>query len=144
MASRRDLNRGGGRTRAGLIVGAGGLIGAPLRYLIGQRLPVESGNFPLATFLINVSGAFALGLLLEVLGSTRPQSGRRRDARLLLGTGLLGAFTTYSGLAVEVALLIRHGSALLGLLYGTGSAVSGLLAAAAGVAAAIALRRSAP
>lgn len=117
--------------RLRLLVGAGGVVGALLRYGLAQLLPTAHDAFPTATFLTNLTGAFALGLLLERLGNRGAADG----ARLLLGTGLLGAFTTYSTLAVEVTLLGRDGRIGLGLTYGLLSAVLGFLAAAAGVRA---------
>lgn len=110
------------------------MVGALARYLIGQA--ITGGRFPLATFLVNVSGAFALGLLLEALARRGPDVGVRRATRCALGTGLLGAFTTYSALAMEVTLLTRDGRPGLALGYGLGSVLAGLVAAAAGVAAA--------
>lgn len=113
-----------------VLVGVGGAVGALLRHAVTQLLPVSPDGFPTATFLTNLSGSFALGLLLERLAASGRDSER---AKLLLGTGLLGAFTTYSTLAVEVVLLGRHGHVGLGLVYALGSAVLGVAAAAAGV-----------
>src|SRR5699024_11239433 len=56
-------------------------------------------DLPVGTFLANISGAFLLGLLVESLSRRGADHGRRRDLRLLLGTGLLGGYTTYSALA---------------------------------------------
>ena len=88
----------------------------------GARLWAEEsvhpwGAWPAATFLVNLVGAFVLGGLLE-------------------GTGFLGAFTTYSSLAVEAALLGRDSLPGLGLLYAVGSVVLGFLACAVGIWAA--------
>lgn len=118
------------------LVFLGGMAGAPLRYAIGLALPAGTDRFPWATFLVNVSGAFALGVLLEALARTGPDAGRRRAARLGLGTGLLGAFTTYSALAMEVTLLARADRTGLAIGYAGVSLVAGLVAAAAGIGAA--------
>jgi CrcB protein len=120
---------------------AGGVAGTLLRSALATALPAS--RFPLATFLTNVSGAFVLGALLEALGRSGPDTGPRRAARLGLGSGLLGAFTTYSTLAVESDLLVRGGHVGLAAAYAVGSVLAGLAAAAAGIAvAARAVRRS--
>jgi CrcB protein len=118
-----------------LLVLLGGMVGAPARYLIGTALPTAAQGFPLATFLVNVSGSFALGLLLEGLARRGAETAGRREVRLAVGTGLLGAFTTYSALATEVALLMRDDRGGLALIYALGSVVAGLVAAGAGIAA---------
>ncbi|MCW2798703.1 MAG: camphor resistance protein CrcB, partial [Aeromicrobium sp.] len=96
--------------------------------------------FPLATFLVNVTGSFLLGALLAALVRGE-DSGHRRAARLLLGTGLLGGYTTYSALAVETDTLLRTDHAALGLTYALVTVIGGLLAAFAGIAAARAVVR---
>lgn len=111
---------------------AGGVAGTLLRLALATALP--GSRFPLATWLTNVSGALVLGALLEALLRRGPDTGARRAARLGLGSGLLGAFTTYSTLAVEADLLVRDGHVALAVAYAVGSAVAGLAAAALGVA----------
>lgn len=118
------------------LVALGGFVGALARYAVSRLLPGSPDGFPVATFVTNLSGALLLGLLVAVLA--RDPSGREDGrsvgrARLLLGTGLLGAFTTYSTLAVEVTLLGRDGRVGIALGYGLASAVLGPAAAAAGV-----------
>lgn len=111
----------------------GGCIGTLLRYGVAQILPHASG-WPVATFVVNVIGAFVLGVLLEAL--SRSDSARRTRIRLLCGTGFCGGLTTYSTFAVEMDLLLRGGSLLLGAAYGVGSLVAGATAAYAGIACA--------
>jgi CrcB protein len=122
--------------RAIALVAAGGLFGAAAREAVAQAVRTRPGTFPLATFVINLTGAFALGVLLEVLARAGDDRGWRRHARLLAGTGFLGAYTTYSTLAVEADLLVRGGHAAMAVLYGLASALAGPVAAAAGIAAA--------
>lgn len=117
-----------------LLVFAGGALGALCRVLLGQVAPRGPDSFPWATFGTNVAGAFALGLLLEVLIRRGADEGSRRALRLGVGTGVLGAFTTYSALAGETVLLVREGAFAVAGIYAVGSAVAGLLAAAAGIA----------
>ncbi|GAB2980330.1 fluoride efflux transporter FluC [Frigoribacterium salinisoli] len=136
------------RGRSLALVALGGALGTALREVIALSAPAPAGSVPWSVLAINVTGAAVLGLLLEGLARGGPDEGRRRDLRLLLGTGVLGGFTTYSALAVDTALL-GDGHLPVALGYGAGSVVAGLLAAAVGIAAARALddrrrRREAP
>lgn len=112
---------------------AGGVAGAAAREALEQVWPSTQHGFPAATFLINLVGAFALGCLLEGLARSRSGHDRRRRARLVLGTGFCGAFTTYSTFAVESVQLARHGAWITGVAYVLASIVGGLLTAAAGI-----------
>lgn len=116
-----------------LLVAAGGAIGAAARYVIGLMIAVRTGpGFPWHTLLINVSGAFLIGVLF-----TLPLGGLPGAAawRLFLATGILGGFTTFSTLSFESVDLIARGQALSGLANMFGSGAAGLLAAWAGIAA---------
>lgn len=112
---------------------AGGAAGSLARYGIGEWLN-PGRELPVGTLLVNVTGSFALGMLLAVLAIRGDDSGARREARLLLGTGVLGGYTTYSALALETDALLRDGHVALGAAYAIGSVVLGVLAAAAGAA----------
>ncbi|WP_226343869.1 fluoride efflux transporter FluC [Agilicoccus flavus] len=116
-------------------VGAGGLIGTALRYGTGLAVPAAPGAWPWATFTVNVVGAFVLSALLVALRRLGPDDGPRRAARLAFGTGLLGAFTTYSGLALEEVRLVGVGSPGLAVAYGAVSVLVGLAAAGLGILA---------
>ncbi|MEG9249230.1 CrcB family protein [Arthrobacter sp. Soc17.1.1.1] len=118
----------------------GGMSGTLARFGLAGALPTPAG-LPLGIFLINIAGAFALGLLLEALAQHGPDEGRRRAIRLLLGTGFLGGFTTYSALAVDSALLLDSGRVVEGIAYLAGSALLGLVVAAAGIAVGARTRR---
>ena len=113
-----------------LAVFGGGGTGAVCRYGVGRFVGERYGGaFPLGTFLINITGCFALGLLVTALAATR------RDVALptaLLGTGFLGGYTTFSTYALEGLLLYHEGSRRLAVASLLGSVVAGLLAAAAG------------
>ncbi len=122
-----------------LLVFTGGVAGTLLRSALATA--VSGHRFPLATYVTNVTGAFLLGALLEVLLRRGPDAGSHRAARLCVGAGLLGAFTTYSTLAVETDLLVRGGAVGLATAYALGSALAGLVAAALGTGAARAVLR---
>lgn len=111
---------------------AGGVLGTLCRYGLGEVLPAPDG-WPVATFAVNLAGAFLLGMLLEALLVRGPDGGRLRLVRLMFGTGFLGAFTTYSALALEALRLggDRGPGALI--LYVLASVVLGIAFAAAGV-----------
>ena len=129
------------RVRLVMVVAAGGAVGAPLRYALSGVLPTTPDRWPTATFVTNLVGAFLLGILLEALARLGPDTGRRRAVRLGLGTGVLGAFTTYSTLATEAVLLGRDGRPGLAAAYGLTSAVCGYVAAAAGIGVVALVRR---
>ena len=120
------------RPRSMLLVAAGGAVGTGARYLLSTHLPPVRA-VPLAVLAINVVGAFALGLLLERLLRDGPDAGRRRDLRLLLGTGVLGGFTTYSALATDTLALLATGATGRALAYALGTLLLGLLAAVLGI-----------
>lgn len=115
------------------LVMCGGVLGAAARQAIEQALPATRRGFPAATLLINLAGAFVLGVLLEALVRSGEDAGWRRRARLVGGTGFCGAFTTYSSLAVETVQLARHGVWSTAAAYLAVSVVGGLLAAAGGI-----------
>ena len=123
------------------IVAVGGAIGSLIRYQVAQALPTPAPGWPTATFVVNVVGAFVLGLLLEALGRSGPDQGWRRRARLFGGTGFCGGLTTYSTLAVEIDLLTRGHHLGVAAAYGATSVLAGLVASVAGVAMAGVVRR---
>lgn len=127
------------RPRAVAVVALGGAAGTALRAAAGA-LGGPEGGWPWATWVVNVVGAFGLGLLLEHLARTGPDDGRRRDVRLGLGTGLLGGFTTYSTLALDTVAL-ASGAPLTSVLYAGSTLVLGTVAAAAGMAVGARVRR---
>lgn len=125
-------------------VAVGGFLGTLARYGLGEAFPQSTGQWPSTTFAINVSGAFVLGLLLEALLRRGPDTGWRQRARLGAGTGAMGAFTTYSALAVDSTLLVREGEQWSALTYAGGTVLAGMVATVLGIAlgARLAGRRS--
>jgi fluoride exporter len=112
----------------------GGFAGTAGRHGLALLEPTRDRAWPWGTFLANVAGAFVLGLLLELLARRGPDEGWRRRARLLLGTGFCGAFTTYSTLAVETDLLVRADRPGLAGGYFAATVAAGLVATVAGIA----------
>ncbi|NOJ58596.1 fluoride efflux transporter CrcB [Arthrobacter sp. 260] len=123
-----------------LLVFVGGMAGTLCRYWLEGVVPRPLG-LPVPTLAINLLGAFLLGLLLEALLRAGPDQGKLRSARLLLGTGLLGGFTTYSTFAVEAVALGIDGDAGWAALYVVISLIGGVLLSFAGIALASALHR---
>ena len=118
-------------------VAAGGAIGALLRVLFTERFPVLPDQFPLTTLAENVTGAFLLGVFVALLRA-RVRGG---DAIYLFAcTGILGSFTTFSALSLELADLAQRGNVVLALAYPLTSVALGLVAALAGMVLASALR----
>ena len=113
------------------LVFVGGAAGTGLRYWISAVTPHWAG-VPVATFGINVVGAFLLGVLLELLAGSNLDSGWSRRLRLGIGTGGLGGFTTYSALATDtVTLAAAHpgraaGYALATVIVGAVASVTGI------------------
>jgi len=127
------------------LVFIGGTVGTGLREGLTLMLPpitLDAGaRLPLTTMAINLIGALLLGLLLEALVRRGLDVGRRRTVRLLLGTGALGGFTTYSALATDSALLVHSGAVGAALAYALGTVLLGGLATWLGIVMGAALHR---
>ena len=120
------------RTGVLIVIALGGALGALARYGISRWIHVPKDTFPWATFWTNITGAFVLGLFLTVVIERFPS---RRYPRPFFAIGFLGAFTTFSTMAVETVTLIKDGHALLGIVYLLVSIVAGLGVAFAGILA---------
>jgi CrcB protein len=118
------------RARDVALVAAGGALGAIARYGLSEALPVTPGRFPSTTLVINVSGAFCLGVLLEWLIRHRSID---HWARLAVGVGVLGAFTTFSTFVTEIVVLARDGHGGVAAAYAVASVVAGIAAVLAGL-----------
>jgi CrcB protein len=106
-------------------IASGGALGGLARWAIENAFGTRPDAFPWATFLINVSGAFALSVMLVLFVEVFPPS---RYARPFFGVGFLGAYTTFSTWMIEAAQLVSHGAAPLGLWYLLASMFAGLAA----------------
>ncbi|MFF7453502.1 fluoride efflux transporter CrcB [Kitasatospora sp. NPDC008115] len=112
-----------------LLVVAGALVGAPLRYLTDRAVQSRHDSvFPWGTFVVNVSGSLVLGLVTGAAAAGAASS----HVRLLLGTGLCGALTTYSTFSYETLRLAEGGAGRYALVNVAGSVAAGLAAAYAG------------
>ena len=108
-----------------LAIAVGGALGAVGRYGIAEAMSgLPTGPWPWPTLLVNILGAFAIGL---VASSARVKRGPRWLPAFLI-TGILGGFTTVSALALETGLLIEDGSAISGVLYFAATVVLGVFA----------------
>ena len=111
-------------------IALGAALGAPARYGVAQAIHVAKDSFPWATFWTNVSGSFALGLLLVLIMERFPPS---RYLRPFVATGFLGAYTTYSTFAVDTDVLFKEGHGAIALAYAVCSVAAGVVAVFAGI-----------
>jgi fluoride exporter len=116
--------------RAPALVAVGGAVGALARVGLAEAFPVTPDGLPWTTLVENVGGALLLGLLLTLLLERVPASD---ELRLLVCTGALGAFTTYSTFATELAERLLGGHVAVALVYALGSLMAGLAAAVTGI-----------
>ncbi len=108
----------------GVWIGVGllGGVGAVLRFVVDGAISARATTgFPLGTLAVNISGAFVLGLVSEAVASG--------DTLRLLGTGLIGAYTTFSTWMLETERLGEDGQAHLAVANLLVSLGAGLLAA---------------
>jgi CrcB protein len=114
-----------------VLVGAAGAAGAPLRFVV-NRIVTEraSGLFPFGTLVVNVSGSFVLGLITGLA----MYHGLVGPARQIIGTGFLGAYTTFSAFSVETVSLLEDGRRAAAARNVAVSLLGATLAAAAGLA----------
>ena len=119
-----------------LAIALAGAVGAPARYFVDAVVIDRSeGGLPLATFVINVSGSFVLGVLTGLaLYHAFPST-----PKTILGTGFCGAYTTFSTFTFETIRLLEEGEGADAIRYAAGSLVAGAAAAAFGLAIAAAL-----
>jgi CrcB protein len=118
-----------GQVRLAVIL-AGGAMGTLARAGLAEALPHRGGQWPWATFLANLSGAFILGWLLTRLAERTAPS---RHWRFFAGTGFCGSLTTFSTFQIETFTFARDGHAGIAILYPVASIAAGMTLATAGV-----------
>jgi CrcB protein len=119
-----------------LLVIAGALVGAPLRYLTDRAIQARHDTgFPWGTFTVNIAGCLVLGVLAGAVNY-----GAASDSmRLLIGTGFCGALTTYSTFSYETLRMAETGAKFFAAANVTAGVVAGLGAAFTGTALAQAI-----
>ncbi len=110
-----------------IMVMLGAAAGGLARYVVSSAIAGRfGGNFPLGTFIVNVSGSFLIGLVMTLITerwAVHPYW------RLVLVVGVLGGYTTFSSFEYETLQAMRRGLPGVGLLYAFGSLVLGYVAA---------------
>jgi CrcB protein len=108
-----------------LVVLAGAGLGGLARYVAGTWIMAKyGGRFPLGTFVINITGAFLIGVLMTLFTERfHPHP----NWRLFLVVGILGGYTTFSSFEYETYQAVRDGERWLGLVYLVGSVALGYL-----------------
>ena len=115
-----------------LLVAIGGAVGSVCRYLVGVvALRLFGPAFPWGTLIVNLAGSFAIGVLTELLARRFNAS---LELRVLLVTGFLGGFTTFSSFSLDTIVLYERGAFALAAAYVLASVILSLGATFAGMA----------
>ena len=116
---------------AAVLVGVGGFCGAITRWLIDRRVTEwTGGTLPWGTFVINITGSFAVGLLFALIVERAALSAQLRAPLMI---GFLGAYTTFSTLMLESWRMIEDGAWQVAIVNIGGSLLLGMVAVVAGV-----------
>jgi fluoride exporter len=113
-----------------LWLGVGGAIGTVARYALSGWIDARFGANPLGIFVVNITGAFLIGLVMAV---TEDRFLIPAQARQFITIGLFGGFTTFSTLTYETMRLLETGSFATAMLNIVGSLMAGLVAVYAGM-----------
>ena len=109
-----------------VLVAVGGAIGASLRHLVNlAAFRLVGPNFPWGTMAINIAGSLAMGVFIELLARRFNAS---NELRLLVATGILGGFTTFSAFSLDFAVLWERGAMVSALGYALASVIGSILA----------------
>jgi CrcB protein len=109
---------------------AAGAVGAPARYLLDLAVQDRTrGGYPGGTVVINISGSLILGLITGLA----LHHGLSQTAKVVLGTGFCGAYTTFSTFSFETVRMIEEGALLEAMRNSLGTLAFGTAAAAAGL-----------
>ncbi len=106
-------------------IAAGGAVGSLLRYFVASAIQQPTMQFPLGIFIVNVTGGFLMGVVVE-LSALKLQLAP--EMRAFLTVGILGGYTTFSTFSLDSALLIQRGAYGSAALYIAGSTVLSILA----------------
>ena len=108
----------------------GGAIGAGARHLVGQAMLARLGpGFPWWTLSINIAGSLLMGVLVGWLA----RSGGGDTARLFVGVGILGGFTTFSSFSMEYWMLFERGQNAQAAAYVLASVIGAIVACGLGL-----------
>lgn len=119
------------KLRKYIFIGIGAFFGAILRYLIKSiEISNYKGDFPINTFLINILGSFILAFIITIAFEVCRFD---EDIRLMLTTGFLGAFTTFSTFCKEVVWLLNNEKYGVAFFYMLASVIIGLAVSYLGV-----------
>jgi CrcB protein len=109
-----------------VLVAVGGAIGASLRHLVNMAaFRLVGPAFPWGTMAINIVGCLAMGVFIELLARRFNAS---NELRLLVATGILGGFTTFSAFSLDFAVLWERGAMVSALGYALVSVIGSILA----------------
>ncbi|NEU32507.1 fluoride efflux transporter CrcB [bacterium LRH843] len=109
-----------------LVVGLGGMLGAAFRYVLGKWIMSKTSSlFPFSTWIINISGSFALGMIAVL----HAQNLIPDSLWLLMGTGFLGAYTTFSTFGYETIQMLERQEKKNAITYVLTSVLLGILSA---------------
>jgi CrcB protein len=115
-----------------LVIALAGAVGTALRHAVGMAFVSRLGaGFPFGTLFVNLLGSALLGVVAQVFAG---QTIGGTDARLVLGVGLLGGFTTYSSFNLELLRMLEEGAFGRAAGYLLATLAGCLLAGAAGIA----------
>lgn len=110
--------------QAYLLVGIGGALGALARFGAQNWIGALANGFPVATFLVNIAGSIAMGVLIGVLAKFTPQY--QNEIRLFVAVGIFGGFTTFSSFSLDAITMIERGDVMLAAIYIVGSVLLSL------------------
>ena len=119
-----------GRWDVVLVIAVGGALGSLARWGVGRLVPWPGSGFPWGTFAANISGSFALGVLMVLLLEVWSP---HRYLRPFVGIGVLGGYTTFSTAMLEGRDLLADGQAVTAAAYLGGSLTAGLAAVGLGI-----------
>ena len=114
-----------------VIIGIGAFMGANARYWLTNLFAQRIGqDFPYGTLFINITGSFLLGFVLTLIADRLAVD---PGLRLLIGTGFLGAYTTFSTFSYDTIILLERGQLIAALTNAAASLFGSLLAAYLGI-----------